>query len=365
LVLSALGLVGLAVQRRWGLLALTGLAFMTTVAFNLVYTIGDIFVLYTPAHLILTLWLGAGVGFLVQALSGAWSRFQPGGAPGLEAGKRGKRSSSAILAIAVGLPFFALPAWIMVARYSDVDQSSNTKQRERWETILAEPLPQDAVLVSNDRNDIMPMWYFQFVGDESPLRPDLLGLFPQITAEYPTLGHVVDLALSTGRPVYLIKEMPGIEVRASVEKEGDLWRVVGSATAGAPEFPSGAGLGSVLSLTGYDLLPQQPRPGETVLVGLVWEVLAPLDADYHSFVHLLDADAERVTQSDQQPGGVYYPSTLWRPGEFLRDQHALELPNSLAPGTYSLLVGMYAPASDGTLAPLGAPVIAGQVRIED
>jgi len=55
---------------------------------------------------------------------------------------------------------------------------------------LTEPLPPGAVLVSSNRNDIMPMWYYQYVDGE---RPDLLGLFPLITPEYPTLGHVLDL----------------------------------------------------------------------------------------------------------------------------------------------------------------------------
>ena len=156
------------------------------------------------------------------------------------------------------LPFFALPLWLGVTHYAAVDQSANTSARTGWEAILAEPLPPGAVLVSNDRNDIMPLWYFQYVDG---VRPDLLGLFPLITPEYPTLGPVLDLALSTERPVYLIKEMPGIEVKVEVEAEGRLWRVLGPAAAGEPAYPRRRrGWPDAVALVGYDLSPRSPGP---------------------------------------------------------------------------------------------------------
>jgi hypothetical protein len=195
-------------------------------------------------------------------------------------------------------------------------------------------------------------------------RPDLLGLFPLITPEYPTLGHVLDLALSTARPVYLIKEMPGIEVKVDVEQEGLLWRVLGLAAEQEPEYAGTLELGDGVTLVGYDRSPRSPRPGETLQVDLYWEALRPLEAEYHSFVHLVDAQGQAVVQSDRQPGGVHYPTTLWRPGERLRDEHSLLLPADVPEGIYSLLAGMYAFSADGTLQPLGEPVLIGQVGVK-
>jgi hypothetical protein len=246
-------------------------------------------------------------------------------------------------------------------RYADVDQSGNARARARWEEILAEPLPRGAVLVSNDRNNMMPMWYFQYVDG---VRQDLLGLFPLIMPDYPTLGYVVDLALGTGRPIYLIKEMPGIDVKLRTVAEGPLWRVLGPAVEGEPEFSHDASLADAVALVGYDLSPQSPRPGEALGVSLYWEALQPLEDQYHTFVHLLDAQGQKVAQSDRQPGGVYYPTTLWRPGERLRDDHTLAIPGDAPAGVYSLVAGMYAFAADGTLAPLGEPVLVGQVGVE-
>ena len=51
-------------------------------------------------------------------------------------------------------------------------------------------------------------------GDEGR-RPDLTGLFPLIQPgpEWSDLGAVTDQALRSGRPVFLIKPMAGMEVR--------------------------------------------------------------------------------------------------------------------------------------------------------
>jgi hypothetical protein len=337
IALAGIGVARLAAGRRWALLTLTGLAAAATLAFNLVYTIGDIFVLYIPFYLIAVLWLAVGVGALASLLR-EWR----------------------VMSVLVVVPFFALPLWLAVAHYPAVDQSDNTRASARWEAILAEPLPPRAVLVSNDRNNMMAMWYLQTVDGE---RTDLLGLFPLITPEYPTLGSTLDLALSTGRPTYLIKEMPGVEIKVSVEPEGLLWHVLGPAAGDEPAYPLDVQLAGAVALTGYDRSPSSPRPGETLEVSLYWEALRPLDAEYHTYVHLVDPSGQMVAQDDRQPGGAYYPSTLWQPGERLRDVHRLTVPSDVPAGTYSLEAGVYSFARDGGLVPLGEPVVIGQIEM--
>jgi hypothetical protein len=337
-ILALLGVVLLALRRRWALLALTGLAVVASVAFNLVYTIGDIFVLYIPTYLIVVLWLGVGAG----GVSAAFNR-RP------------------VLSALIVLPFFVLPLWMTLGRYVSIDQSHNTRARTHWEAILTEPLPPGAILISDDRNNIMPLWYFQYVDG---VRPDLLGLFPLITPEYPTLAHVLDLALSTGRPIYLVKEMPGVEVKVDVEPEGLLWRVLGLSAGAEPDHPTDARLADAVVLDGHDRTPHSPRPGETMAIHLYWEALRPLEERYHSFVHLVDPAGEVVAQSDHQPGGLYYPTTIWQPGERLRDDHRLDIPAEVPAGVYQVLAGMYALSGDGSLTPLGEPVSLGQIGIK-
>ncbi|MCL7451857.1 MAG: hypothetical protein M8467_02285, partial [Anaerolineae bacterium] len=71
-----------------------------------------------------------------------------------------------------------------------------------------------------------------------------------------------------------------------------------------------------------------------------------------------------VAQSDRQPGGVFYPTTLWRPGERLRDEHTLSLPGDAPTGTYQLLVGLYTLSDEGELELLGEPAIVGDVVLQ-
>ena len=366
-VLAALGLLRLVLGRRGSLLALMGLAYAAIVAFNLVYTIGDIYVLFIPSYLMVVLWIVLGVGTLASMVVRAVA---PGRAAApAEVGTPARpvaRDRRHVLAALAVVPFFLLPLWLVTAHYAVVDRSGDRDARDGWQALLSSPVPGDAVLVSNDRNDIMPMWYLQFV---EGLRPDLLGLFPLITPDYPTLGPVLDLAMSTGRPLYLIKEMPGVEVKVAVGEQvslgagARLWPVAGPAVQGEPEHRLQGQLGEEIALVGYAHDPASPRPGQGVVLSLYWEPLQPIERQYHSFVHILDSQGDIVAQSDQQPGGVYYPTTLWRPGERLRDQHQLRIPDDAPSGVYQLLAGMYALPGDGSLEPLGEPVALGELEV--
>lgn len=323
---------------RWAFLSLTGLLYLLTVGFNLVYTIGDIFVLFIPSYLVIVLWMAVGMSALVQRLH--HHRLTTG------------FLVAAFLILIVGKGF---------VHYTGLDQSHRTEVRRQWETILSQPLPPEGVLISNDRNDIMPMWYLQYVEGR---RPDLLGLFPLITTEYPTLGSILDLALSTERPVYLIKPMPGVEIKVEIREEGGLVRVVGLAASKEPDYPRQDRLADCVELAGYDLQPPRPYPGQEVQVSLYWEALCPLRSTYHTFVHLVDEAGQKIAQSDRQPGGVYYPTGQWRPGERLRDEHRITVPNETPAGLYQLLVGIYSLADDGELKPLGGPVVIGQIEVQ-
>jgi hypothetical protein len=98
-------------------------------------------------------------------------------------------------------------------------------------------------------------------------------------------------------------------------------------------------------LLGYDWQPQ----GDNVDLTLHWHVDAPLPGDLTTTVQLLDANGAKLAQDDRPPGGVYYPTSLWKPGDHLLDRHTLTLPASDAPLT--LLVGMYGTADQQSLAP--------------
>jgi len=331
------GVIGLAIRSR-PLLALTGLAFLTVAAFNVLYAIGDIFVFYIPAYLIWILWAALGLVAISTLLSGAVGQRQPRA-----------QAAAALLPCVLAL---ALPVGSLVQHYARLDRSRDNQARATWQTILAEPIPQDAILVSNDRDEMVPLWYLQYV---EGTRPDLTGLFPLIqpAPDWSDVGQVILSALQSDRPVLLIKSMPGLETRFQIADTGSLERVTGPAVQNQPQTPVDLDFAGAVRLTGYDLSPAQLHPGDEVEVTLYWQPLQQLRADYTTFVHLVDAAGVVIGASDHRPGGVYYPTSLWRTGDVLRDSHTFTLTTDLSRPPYTIETGLY--TNEPELQHLGRP----------
>ena len=324
-----LGLVGVAwlAGRSRPLLALTGLSFVAVVAFNLLYAIGDIFVFYIPAYLIWILWAALGVVAIGTLLSRSVAQ-------------RGSRALRGVLALIPCLFALALAAGSLIEHYGRLDRSEDNQARATWQAILAEPIPSDAILVSNDRDEMVPFWYLQYVEGS---RPDLTGLFPLIqpTSDWADVGQVILTASRSQRPVLLIKAMPGLETRFQIESSDSLARVAGPAVEKPPRTPRNVDFGGAIRLTGYDLAPARLRGGDRIQVSLYWQPLRPLEVDYTTFVHLVNADGVVIGASDHRPGGVYYPTSLWQPGDVLRDTHTITLTADLGRPPYALETGLY------------------------
>lgn len=346
-----LGLVGLGrllATRRWKLFLLTFLSYLAVVVFNAIYQIGDIFVFFIPSYLVFSLWLALGALTLAQGVSVLLERRPLLGSAGLYAG-------AVVLAL-----LFTLPLGLLLQNLPVVDRHDDFVARDAWQAILAQPLPTGAVLASNDRDDMMPMWYYQYVEGR---RPDLVGLFPDIVddAGFSNVGGVVDSALDSGLPVFLVKKMPGLDIKYRMEQEGAVVRVLGTAVEKPPTRSRDIVLSDTVRLLGYDQSPHSLRPGQELQVNLYWQAQRRLQKNFVSYVHLVDEAGNGITQSDHVPGEVYYPTSLWRPGETLRDNHLLTLPQGLPPGNYRLLVGMYDSESHE---PLGQATFAGQVAVK-
>ena len=119
-----------------------------------------------------------------------------------------------------------------------------------------------------------------------------------------------------------------------------------------PQHPQRTQFGLSVELIGYDLqsfgfAQDMPLASNLQLpVTLHWHALETPDRNYHSFVHLLDAEGQIVAQADGQPGSGEFPTLGWLPGEYLTDTHVLQLPPDLPPGEYRLGVGLYDPKTN-------------------
>jgi len=123
-----------------------------------------------------------------------------------------------------------------------------------------------------------------------------------------------------------------------------------------------ARLGERVELLGYDLATDSVAPGETLTMTLYWRTLVEMRTDYTVFTHLLAPDGSMTGQRDNQPVGGTYPTSLWVPGEVIRDVYKIPVHAEASAGAHRLEVGMYAPATGTRLSVEGSPVNAVSLR---
>jgi hypothetical protein len=101
-----------------------------------------------------------------------------------------------------------------------------------------------------------------------------------------------------------------------------------------------ADFGDQIALIGYDTSRTSARAGDVVELNLYWKALNDLDISYQVFVHLLAADGFPVSQSDKINPGEF-PTRRWPLDKYVLDQHRLLIPAGVAPGEYTVSVGLW------------------------
>ena len=137
----------------------------------------------------------------------------------------------------------------------------------------------------------------------------------------------------------------------------------GEGKPGEPAVALDAELGGAIRLLGFspDLAAQAARAGDTLVLDLHWQAIAPTDQAYTLFVHVVGADGTVLTQHDDQPLDGFYPTAFWDPGEQLEEQILLVIPDDAAPGTYQIVAGYYLLATGDRLPSTGASAGPGDV----
>ncbi len=131
-----------------------------------------------------------------------------------------------------------------------------------------------------------------------------------------------------------------------------------------------ANFSNLIRLIGYNLDVRRAHPGGRIPVTLYWQALAPIPAGYQVFTHL-EGQSGPVAQADGVPVCWTYPTEVWRPGQIIADQHAIQLSPEIPPGDYPLQVGLYLPETFARLDlldvagnPAGNSVTLTQVQIK-
>lgn len=324
---AALGILGILIllaQRRFALAAFILFGFLSVTAFNGLYHIGDIRDYYTPAYWFFALGLTAAAGAILEFLR-----------------QHVHLKDSTIPSIALLGLIALVPLENLSTTFVEHDRSLEYETRARWETLIAGDLPARAILVSNDRDEMTPLWYLQLV---EQVRPDLLGLFPKV-AQAPSYANIVALVstiIRSGRPVYTIKSLPILYLKYQHREAANGMEEILNAPLPPPQVESPVVVGNTLGVVGYSVLRGTAAVGETITLGVQFHPLRPLARDFATSIQLFDSNGEKVAQGDDHlPGAPDYGMTHWRVGEIIQDRFEMQINPNLAPGDYWLFVRVY------------------------
>jgi hypothetical protein len=338
-LLTILGLTLLFIKRRVAVATFLLLGILTFVLFNSVYRIGDIADYFTPVYFFAAIALSFALSWLLGV-----------------AGHVSNQSAVLIKAITLAVLVIILPLVNLLNNFPVRDLSGATEASRMWSHVLSQDLPQNAIILSNDRDEVTPLYYYQLVEGH---KPEWLGIFPKIApgAHYANVVSVVESVAPSARPIYSLKPIPALSLRYDTHNVAKgIWQV-DTAPLAPPQFPSDSTFGDTLRVHGYSLDAETPAAGAKLHLSVQYESLLQLAQDYTTSLQMFDSNGEKVAQgNDHVPGLGEFPPTAWGAGQLIRDQFELQLPPSLAPGTYELMLRFYDPESGqdlGELTPIG------------
>ncbi len=86
--------------------------------------------------------------------------------------------------------------------------------------------------------------------------------------------------------------------------------------------------------------------GDILAITAYWSVDAPVPPDdYSTFVHVRDATGTNVTQRDTAVWQGLFPPHQWQPQQVVVESLDLLIPDTLAPGSYTVVMGVYRSAN--------------------
>jgi len=120
--------------------------------------------------------------------------------------------------------------------------------------------------------------------------------------------------------------------------------------------------GNSILLLGYDVDKAQGN-ADKLLVTLYWRCLRPMEQNYRVWLKLVNGVYHIWGQVDNIPVGGRFPTSIWREGTVLRDEHELEILPGTPPGLYHIEVGLHDPQRQESLRPEGDGLLLGPVEV--
>ena len=184
-------------------------------------------------------------------------------------------------------------------------------------------------------------------------------LVPALRIVFPALGSVSGKVLSgagTG-----VASAYWVDARSALQQKQVEWNQLPvtwppEASISAPaQLP--IDFNHAVELIGYQIKPQQAKPGSSVRVITYWRVVGEVPADLIAFTHLYRTPAEVMAQQDQ----LDVDGASLQPGDvFIQSHDFVVVPPGTPAGTYQIGVGLYRQDSGERW-----PIYVGDQRVAD
>jgi hypothetical protein len=334
LALSLAGLI--ALTRRPKVLALTGVAFATHMAFAVSYRVPDVEVFFIPAFLLVAVWIGVG-------LDHAASLLRP----------RGSSLALRRVLAACGLLLFVAatlqPVVVAARQYPDLDLSQQWTVHDYGLYVLDQPLPANSTVIGLLGEMTLLRYFQETVGR----RTNVETVAADLEADR---RDAVEAALAQGRSVFVTRPLPGLAGGHSLSAVTGLLDVAGhwetlirvcEPSYDEPSLPRSSGEEVIpgVRLLGYGVREHQEHWQAWARLRIWWQAPEGVAEPFKVSARLVDAQGHVVAVTDAEPVAGAYPATSWRPGEVVTDAYEIPLPSGLPPGEYRPLVILYHPGT--------------------
>lgn len=173
--------------------------------------------------------------------------------------------------------------------------------------------------------------------------PGLSGMFFSRYGS-PVLAMATDSAVPANLRAHALAyvyyfDAEGNQMEQRVEKE--------TAAHAAPPPP--IIFGDSIRLDGFELVSENVKRGQALLLLLYWRGTRPIAQDYTVSVHVVDDAGQTVAGYDKEPRRGKAPTSSWTPGELIVDAIQLPIPEEVKPGVDRLEVGLYDAATQQRL----------------
>ncbi|MEE2645047.1 MAG: hypothetical protein VYD19_08950, partial [Myxococcota bacterium] len=127
---------------------------------------------------------------------------------------------------------------------------------------------------------------------------------------------------------------PGEEDRSPIRRA-----LIEKIPDGVKPLPTPINFEDKIELVAWRTTPTVPRPGSPLSIELFWRAKKRVSGDWKIFVHI-DSAGQRI-HGDHAPVEGLLPTSDWKVGDLVRDEHHLNVKRTIAPGRFTFYVGLY------------------------